>query len=198
MRELPIIFRNDEMIQSILRGEKTQTLRPIKPQPVLTDGSGFSYKSWLSGAGPNFKDTCQNFIKSQSPFQVGDWLWVREAWHQHYEGGIPQFGGRPCYRADGTCSSHIGWDPSTRMSRGFSRITLEITDVQVQRIQEVNEEDAKAEGVKEPETWVGVDGAQKTSYVIRLHSLWDSLYRKTFPWSENPWVWAVKFKVLKF
>lgn len=84
------------------------------------------------------------------------------------------------------------WRPSIFMPRWASRITLELTDVRVQRLQDISEEDAKAEGITEPMPIMGTRG-----YVAAFSYLWDSINGKRYPWTDsNPWVWALTFRRL--
>lgn len=127
--------------------------------------------------------------------QTGDRLWVRETWQRHpapRENVV-------CYAATG-CSpkcvspGHL-WRPSIFMPRQLSRLTLEITEVRVERLQEITEADAKAEGV-EPTT------AFTTQHGLRhrpaFYALWDDLNAKRnggeYSWDRNPWVWCIAFK----
>jgi hypothetical protein len=85
------------------------------------------------------------------------------------------------YRADGEIAGHK-WTPSIFMPRALSRITLKVIEVRVQRVQDINVEDTRAEGV---------------DYVANYHKLWDSLNAKRgFGWDLNPWVWVIHFKRL--
>jgi hypothetical protein len=146
---------------------------------------------------------------------VGDRLWVREMfWINHFEyvdGPLPktkpteltELEAHPdqwmpwiLYRADGDCCDQIPececategkpkWRPSIHMPRWASRITLEITGVRVERLQEISSKDAIAEGV---EYDVSKDGGWP---LTRFQKLWDSVYGN---WKDNPWVWVVEFK----
>jgi hypothetical protein len=84
------------------------------------------------------------------------------------------------------------WRPSIHMPRWASRITLEVTDVRVERVQEISEEDAKTEGVTPSivgEWW------DHLKYRAGFQTLWNSINEKRgFGWDENPWVWVVEFK----
>lgn len=148
-------------------------------------------------------DRCGDGVKC--PYGVpGDQLWVRETFSRsgltkyHDTGNPKDHGGpeNPCcaYAATGTykCGKRIPsaalavgahkWQSPIHMPRWASRITLEITDVRVQRVQEISEEDARAEGV--------VGGGP--NYM----ELWDSINGKRAPWNSNPFVWALTFRRL--
>ncbi len=82
------------------------------------------------------------------------------------------------------------WHPSIHLPRWASRIILEVTDVRVQRVQEISEEDAAAEGV----TPMAVLPGDRLSHVAAFAMLWDSINHARAPWDSNPWVWAITFK----
>ncbi len=202
MKEYPIIF-NTDMVKAILEGRKTQTRRVIKPQPEneLTMYS-------LNGA-INWRD--ENLNLDEEPYgnysgcpygQVGDRLWVRETWAMGFTSQRPD---SVIYKADdtplptslerGTYTAKAGWGkwaPSIFMERGDSRITLEITEVRVERVQEISLKDAIEEGVTKP-----VDVFHSTIFITNFMVLWDSLNAKRgYGWESNPWVFVISFKVI--
>jgi hypothetical protein len=135
------------------------------------------------------------------PFgQPGDRLWVRETWRtdKSLDGRAPtKFSAWPVmYYADRSVLNHGSFHgspigkkrPSIHMPRWASRITLEITDVRVERLQEISESDCELEGLKR------LQGGIKIEY----RCLWESLHKaKGFRWDENPWVWVISFKRIK-
>lgn len=185
------------MVRAILDGRKTQTRRVVKPQCVLTSGSGFSWKGFLYGAAFTYSETVRNFAIKACPYgKPGDQLWVRETFCEWDDGFV--------YAA--TCSdqerSVSKFKPSIHMPRRASRIQLEIVSVRVERLNEISEADAKAEGVQDNSygNWRNYrpdfDGDKhdllataKESY----QSLWESI-NGAGSWAENPWVWVVEFK----
>lgn len=150
--------------------------------------------------------------------QPGDRLWVREAFG-YAPASLPEEHA-VSYRVDHKCNGWqpmrfdwpqlTVWRPSIHMPRWASRITLEIESVRVERVQDITEADAKAEGVEcpragakcsgyiptcgpdEPADCVCIDG-----YVPLYQELWDSINSKTHPWSANPWVWVLTFHRVK-
>jgi hypothetical protein len=189
----PIIF-NAEMVRAILEGRKTQTRRPVKPQPYRSDsfsaGDGSLYwkgEAWLP----------QNLfahLEEHCPFgQVGERLWVMETWFAPDDYIEMESIQGVKYRSD--CSSYLykgeHWKPSSHMPRWASRLTLEITNVRVERAREISMLDAIAEGAK------GHDFGAFENWKYYYETIWDSLYSKTFPWESNPFVWAIDFKVVK-
>lgn len=160
MADRPILF-SAPMVRALLAGTKTQTRRllPMKKGAQL---------------------------RGQLRFAMGDRLWVKETWTHTGIGvwtiadarsGISA--GRPAYRADEPIEGAKYW-PSLFMPREFSRLTLHVTEVRIQRVQEISREDEVAEGVEPGEFY---------------DMLWDSLNAKRAPWASNPWVVALTFTV---
>lgn len=190
VKEHPIIFSTD-MVKAILDGRKTQTRRILRPQPYLY------IKKWV-WAFRKGKLSTDGYWLEHCPYgQVGDRLWVRETWRTErridsYSVGnvmdAPSFSlwykttsfGDGTVEFDQQKDGAGKWRPSIHMPRWASRITLEITGIRVERLQEIDYEYNK-EGCKD---W--------TSFVY----LWDSLNAKRgYGWEVNPWVWMIEFKV---
>lgn len=185
--EKPILM-NASMVRAILSGEKTQTRRVIKPQPTE---SGLEWVTACDGDFYAWQDPGLNLDEHSEeggpcqrlcPYgQPGDTLWVRETWQM--------FCGANFYRADSP--DMIGWVPSIHMPRWASRITLEIINVRAERLQEITEYDAIAEGCRHHESHIM---SMATGYIATFREPWDSIYGKKYPWGLNPWVWVIKFK----
>jgi len=210
--ERPIIF-SGPMVRAILDGRKSQTRRVLRPQPVQDYGEGGPEGLWwrdLYGAPPELIPGC--------PYGTpGDRLWCREGFALDDEQCEPSHE-VIIYRADGQvrlydppgCSGvpmggpprlgqvmplriakdapGLRWRPSIHMPRWASRLTLEVTGVRVERVQEISLEDIYAEGL-EP----GPYGAAND--VVRFGDLWDSINeRRGAGWEVNPWVWVVEFR----
>ncbi|GLH24141.1 hypothetical protein ENT52713_15370 [Enterobacter sp. 200527-13] len=225
MKERGMIF-NGAMVRAILDGRKTQTRRPANPQPELTAGSGFSWKGWVYGSGSTDRETNKNFAHVACPHgKPGDRIWVRETFSciGNEEGHPVDAEGNLCSREDaqriyrasaiqkprnyGIWTSPDGfdfegaWTPSIHMPRWASRITLEITNVGVQRLQSISQNDASREGlIRLPATgryclnqgdqYFG--GASHDAREV-FSWLWESIYGKE-SWQANPWVWVIEFK----
>ncbi len=182
MKERPILF-SGPMVRAILDGRKTQTRRVVKPQPFHAIVRSCSTGAKLDDEGKLF----------HCPYGcLRDTLWVRETF-------LLANGGTACYcRADmssfdavGFGAMYGGWKPSIFMPHQWSRITLEITDVRVERVQDISTNDALSEGVSDYSgDTKGEMPWPKQAYQI----LWDSINGKNHPWSSNPWVWAITFK----
>lgn len=194
-RERPILF-SGPMVRAILEGRKTQTRRVVRVRKP-TDH--------LVLAGPYAASLC--------PYgQPGDRLWVRETWawpgeeevlyrasHQHIQDK---------WRTDPNYPQFV-WRPSIFMRRSQSRITLEVTSIRVERLQDISEGDAKAEGVRPSEApftygWENYGDQERRGEQVSYHataresfeSLWDSINGDRANWESNPWVWVVSFSVV--
>lgn len=199
MTEHSIIF-NGDMVRAILRGEKAQTRRPVKPQPAT--GCIYSINGAHNAALHLTDAGCQvRYIPPTGrskdhlllcPFgQPGDRLWVRETFAL---GEPPYFG--VAYRADeGDNPEDVGgerqkWTPSIHMPRYLSRITLEITDINVERVQDITADEAIKEGVVDP-----IMGTYGLSPKTVFRDMWNDIYaERGLGWNENPWVWAITFR----
>lgn len=189
----PILF-NTEMVQAILDGRKTCTRRVVKlpknmsGRPVGKSGDiGFMY---LGG------------IK-RPPYQQGDILYVRETWQFLYElddNEQPvEETGKYYYAAtditlfntyvdeNGVKHDYVPWRPSIHMPKEAARIWLKVTDVRVERLQDMTDDDAEAEGCFD-----------YTSTALGFPDVWDSTIKKSdidrYGWDANPWVWVIEFE----
>lgn len=203
MSELPIIF-NTEMVRAILEGRKTQTRRPIKHSLICnadTDKLDSSYVYVQDEYGDN------HHILTYSPYQIGDKLYVRETFATGYAiGGIDgnQNVISEIYKAS-TKPSDVGdlnWKPSIHMPKEYARIWLEVTNIRVERVQDITEDDVWKEGLNKEEYYdwledascIGVPAGTTYEKPKDLYSyLWNSIYKN---WEENPFVWVIEFKVL--
>lgn len=211
MKERPILF-NAAMVQAILAGRKTQTRRLAKGI-TFNEKTGFCCNGWAHGIGANDKETMSHILSSKygPRLAIGDRLWVRETfrpWHEidTYCGcydicTCPSKPATPaCYLADGHSIEEeereeygIKWKPSIHMPRSVCRIILEITNVRVERLQDISEADAQAEGFELPPPLEGYSHSYKFKARHNFRFQWDQIYKN---WSENPWVWVIEFKVL--
>jgi hypothetical protein len=205
------------MVRAILDGRKTQTRRIVTRQNSLVDGGpwyksmAFDFqKAWVD-PGPSLVGNRGPYLKAPLiggdtihriyPRYLNHWdeLWVRETY-------AFDAGGCIAYRAtdESPPSGFIWgknlwpprWRPSLFMPRRFSRITLNILAVEVQRLQEITEEDAKAEGA-EPVTPGQLTACSIGPHQYGFRILWDSINSKRAPFSSNPWVWKITFERTK-
>lgn len=221
MKERPILF-SAPMVRAILAGTKTQTRRAVKPQPALVDPRNSSLPGLYRNGDFAWRDkgaplgcatiSCKpngpdGWALENSPFgQPGDRLRVRETWLDLQGTGIERATGDPsryAYAADTPPGSHgdecrknygLRWRPSIHMPRAASRITLEITGVRVERLQDISEADAQAEGCSlECMTPTGDDSGSAIYGPGGYLALWESI-NGAGSWEVNPWVFVVEFK----
>lgn len=215
MKERGMIF-NGEMVRAILDGRKTQTRRPVK-FPVHDKNLGCE----LAGNELAGELSAGNYLNSAFG-KPGDRIWVRET----FQGPLfdydlmdsyckdptpfekPEF----CvYKADGVPAPefydaddelHCCWRPSIHMPRWASRILLEITDVRVERLNAISEEDAEAEGIDMEALYDSQDCYDciadhnmtgRPTVTGAFKYLWESIYGED-GWKSNPWVWVIEFK----
>lgn len=207
-KERPILF-SAPMVKAILDGRKTVTRRIVKPQPKAKHLGYMAVDGGAIQCGPDYPDGDDDFIRC--PYgQPGDRLWVREAWSRDHAAFYPHF--PIIYRADGydprdkfdsfqssvyspesKRKHYFAWRPSIHMKRADSRLTLEIVSVRVERVQEITEADAQAEGFEQEHIHGGM---YETAY-SKFSQLWDTLNAKRgYGWESNPWVWRVEFRRL--
>lgn len=206
MIERGILF-STPMVRALKEERKTQTRRVTLPVPPETLRHAW-YKAPVYG-WTNETFPAKTWEKRRCPYgYIGDRLWVRETFaileiSKNLDGEIDASTWTAAipkkreswlgvqYAADG---GEGPWRPSIFMPRWASRFTLEITDVRVQRVREISQEDAKAEGY--PEEWARQNGFVPTrAPVLWYADLWDSINAKRgFGWDVNPWVWAITFK----
>lgn len=212
IKERPILF-SAPMVRSILEGRKTVTRRAVKIQPrsqadIGSYGLGQPFIRNPDVARPN----------PECPYgKPGDRLWVRETFIDLRGTGVEH---RPdpdspiqryAYAADCRPGSHsdearkdfgLKYKPSIHMPRAACRILLEITDVRVERLQDISEDQAQAEGVRlmldGSDTWVSREGPGNLvtpwpTAKEAFSDLWNSI-NGPHAWAANPWVWAVSFK----
>lgn len=208
MKERPILF-SAPMVRAILDGTKTQTRRLVKPQPMMV--TNHTIATW-DGPSAALQQQLERMGRGFPYGQPGDRLWIREKfqplladgvehWRADWETGkgyaisYPATDGiKEWIDADDNIGS--GCKPSIHMPRWASRITLEITGVRVDRLQDISEADAIAEGcpIKNPDSFVRGHGAASASGWYS--DLWQSI-NGPGSWDENPWVWVVEFKRLE-
>lgn len=199
----PIIF-SGPMVRAILAGTKTMTRRVLKPQPICHDGLVPSF-SWgkFSGLYPDDWFGYGNEIDAALPYTPGTRLWVRERLDEGAAGSV-------VYHATGDVHPDAEWVwqrkslPSIHCPRGLSRITMEVTDVRVQRLQDISEEDAKAEGVERLKSGRGYYSAKHGRGAVHFGvyhdyateafaDLWETIHGPD-AWNRNDWVAAYSFR----
>lgn len=216
MKERGMIF-NGEMVRAILDGRKTQTRRIMKPQPEPCPRGGHWWPSNVFKTMLHVEDEMQNgkggwggLVGDACPFgDVGDRIWVRETWAEAgasapdlklYRANYPEH--VPSIYENVPPAEEIRWTPSIHMPRTASRIQLEITDVRVERLNAISEEDAEAEGIDMEALYDSQDCYDciadhnmtgRPTVTGAFKYLWASIYGAE-SWNANPWVWVIEFK----
>ena len=183
----PILF-NSEMVRAILDERKSCTRRLVKPEPQgyfeVNEEPLYIY------------DTDGNQGKITPPYHPGDILYVRETWGEGYEDGTyiykasDKLANHPMFKE----SSKLLYHPSIHMPKEAARIWLKVTDIRVERLQDIDGKGCVKEGIEEePLKYVGEEFV-KGMY----HDLWDSTIKKSdidrYGWKANPWVWVIEFE----
>lgn len=219
MKFIPILF-STPMVQAILEGRKTITRRVMKPQPSekvvrFANDSPYNDCPQWAAIGPEEVASDWNdgriYSAHKCPYgQPGDVLWVREALIADHNTSDTVVLSK--YKADDvpvlycTGDNYNGsvrhWDykydtlPSIHMPKSACRIFLEVTDVRVERLQDITEDDAMAEGVyKEDYYTIPKDGIPYSTFTYKeaFQTLWQKINGPE-SWESNPWVWVISFK----
>ncbi|MGP7665828.1 hypothetical protein ACTZVH_14350 [Klebsiella pneumoniae] len=205
MKERGMIF-NGEMVRALLSGRKTQTRRIIKDCTVGRDqiSKFIQIEKKFIGCYP---EDVPELIRECCPYGIpGDRIWVRETWAEAgasapdlklYRANYPEH--VPSIYENVPPAEEIRWTPSIHMPRTASRIQLEITDVRVERLNAISEEDARAEGIidggclncGEPEPCGCANPEPDATDAFAY--LWQSIYGQE-SWNADPWVWVIEFK----
>lgn len=186
----PILF-NAEMVRAILDGKKTCTRRIVKgaiPDDAMWGYTMFTPKGCISCRGMCADGYGEKFFRL--PYQQGDILYVRETWCKGFWINEKE---RYYYKADDN-DFHCTWHPSIHMPKEAARIWLKVTDVRVERLQDIDGKGCVKGGIEEePLKDIGEEFV-KGMY----HDLWDSTIKKydldRYGWTANPWVWVIEFE----
>ena len=231
----PILF-NTEMVRTILDGRKSCTRRIVKPQQLvglLPDKCKNGVpEEFLKEKKFMFKPYCDmtdiELINTayKAPYQPGDILYVRETWERFEcwncdgdeRGNCPKEPkksvldktcGCYMYRATDEISGDAKWHSSIHMPKEAARIWLKVTNVRVERLQEITEEQACMEGTDPWDevcyenngwhpTFSDPDSGGDPNMIDGFHKLWNSTIKKSdldrYGWNANPWVWVIEFE----
>lgn len=220
MRVLPILF-NTEMVRAILEGRKSCTRRMVKPQPdekhiyplgYVTDSTE---KKNVGCFGFGIDEYGGSIQYAKPPYLGGDIIYIRETWTEecgkyYYRADYDSDYLDPCETLSGgypaSCRNHPGcdgcmatstrihWHPSIHMPKEAARIWLKVTDVRVERLQEIASEQISREGVEVEYPHV-LNGEEKR---YAFSTFWNSTIKKTdldrYGWDANPFVWVIEFE----
>lgn len=211
----PILF-NTEMVKAILDGRKAVTRRIMKPQPVDSEDCNHEMVTF-NDMMPGYYDadyTCacrkcgygigpSGESAFKPPYTPGDILYVREtrnkvklssesAWHYEYRASCEN----PAYFSNGFMAE---WRPSIHMPKEAARLFMRVTDVKAERLQDIDDEGAIAEGVNFSKGKnVGIEEKMQHSAVARFAEIWDRTIKPSdiglYGWDANPYVWAISFE----
>lgn len=188
MIERPIVF-STEMVKAIFEGRKTQTRRLIKPQPEIVDKEPRFIKNTWAFYHNTIKKYQNGLIVESSPYgKIKDLLYVRETWAE-YHGGI-------IYKADQKYNDIVDgdlirWKPSIHMPKKYARLWLKVKNIRVESLQDITEEDVRAEGIKQE---CGCTACICRGLKRDFEDLWNSINEKRgYGWDTNPWVWVIVF-----
>ena len=180
----PILF-NGEMVRAILDGRKICTRRLVKHNVDAVLNSPYHMEH------PETEDVWLIKRLCRAPYDPGDILYVRETWCGLPVNEAGHFRGHPIYyyRADGDLRPEGwrgAWHPSIHMPKEAARIWLKVTDVRVERLQDITDNEAEAEGFTD-----------YTSTALGFAYTWDHTIKKSdfdrYGWAANPWVWVIQF-----
>lgn len=195
----PILF-NTEMVRAILNGQKIQSRRIMKPQPIYYVRGKYIFED---GQCPKKWEQCDNIIDTYR-YQKGDILYVRETWSEGWEEGTY------IYKADDKLadnplfeySTKLIYKPSIHMPKEAARIFLKVTNVRIANLQDITDEEAKKEGANfKNGKNVGWKEKMEKTAIQRFAEIWDKTIKKSelniYGWSANPWVWVIEFERVK-
>lgn len=206
----PILF-NTEMVRAILDGRKTCTRRLVKFLP----GENSQWTGYIKDGLMLYNGRNEPCIR-KVPYQPGDIMYVRETWQYLYEldgnEQIIEGTGKYYYAAtdtipfdtyvdaSGVTHERVPWHPSIRMPKEAARIWLKVTDVRIERLQDITEDGAKAEGAIDNRWFIhGPENEYDRIHAAREHfiKIWNSAIKKSnlnrYGWDANPWVWVIEF-----
>lgn len=214
----PILF-NTEMVRAILDGRKTCTRRILKGAIPFDEKA--EYWNVLKKGEWSGPICVEYFMKQGSPYQPGDILYVRETWTEecgkyYYRADYDSDYLDPCETLSGgypaSCRNHPGcdgcmatstrihWHPSIHMPKEAARIWLKVTDVRVERLQDVTEDGAKAEGAIDDRGFIhSPENEYDSIHTAREHftEIWNSTIKKSdldrYGWEANPYVFVIEF-----
>lgn len=224
MKERGILFKG-HLVRKILAGKKSQTRRLPGPTNSLVDGKRdprlFAQLDFSRAhadedqAGPHLlvpKKLGSATYRVRPQWQIGDALWVRETWGVGWEEHLARKDPKLiAYRADGELTApnreYQRWRPGIHLPRWASRITLDISEVRVQRVQDISAEDVIAEGIDVEDVRCQCEvcahtselcPATRTGIIEKFAVTWDAINAKRGgSWQRNPWVWAMSWPALK-
>jgi len=222
----PIIMQA-ESVRAILAGRKTQFREVVKPGKLWPDGvqvlgvseiapgyfqvRSYEGEAWEIGGDAPAEGHSGIVMGMPSPYRPGDILYIKETWAMHtasegriYSPGDGHAWGSPIYKAtfrgglNPKCEGFTAWRSPLHMPRWAARLWLKVTDVRVERLQDITEAEASAEGVQPEGVDIGGDCASPIiapSHKLAYETVWNQINAKRgYPWESNPWVFVYTFE----
>lgn len=211
----PILF-NTEMVRAILDGRKTCTRRLVR----FLSGENPQWTGYIRDGLMLYNGKNEPCVR-KAPYQPGDVLYIRETWTEecekyYYRADYDSDYLDPCETLSGgypaSCRNHPGcdgcmatstrihWRPSIHMPKEAARIWLKVTDVKVERLQEMKPVDVIKEGAY-PDCWDCLNTYEESGSMMEWEKLWNSTIKKSdldsYGWDANPWVWVIEFERCK-
>jgi len=197
----PILF-NTEMVRAIMDGRKSCTRRLVK----FLSGENPRWTGYIKDGLMLYNGKNEPCIR-KAPYQSGDILYVREIWHKY----IKRVGeGKSCHLAEfygykasiaNSEDADEPWKPSIHMPKEAARIWLKVTNVRLERLQDITEDGAEAEGAIDNRGFIhSPENEYDRIYTAREHfiEIWDRTIKKSdldiYGWDANPWVWVIEFE----
>ncbi|MEI3419221.1 MAG: hypothetical protein V8Q86_12155 [Blautia sp.] len=197
----PILF-NAEMVRAIMDGRKSCTRRLVK----FLSGENPRWTGYIKDGLMLYNGKNEPCIR-KAPYQPGDILYVRETWHKY----IKRVGeGKSCHLAEfygykasiaNSEDADEPWKPSIHMPKEAARIWLKVTNVRLERLQDITEDGAEAEGAIDNRGFIhSPENEYDRIYTAREHfiEIWDRTIKKSdldiYGWDANPWVWVIEFE----
>lgn len=192
------ILFNTEMVRAIMDGRKTVTRMAVKPHHLRVLDSPYHRKH------PEISDKVLLKRLCEPPYLPGNTIYVRETWAvwSRAGGSVPEIH----YKADGETLPGVKWRPSIHMPREAARLFLRVTDVRVERLNEITEEQAREEGAEplmlsvddentpdDKRTWHEF-GSSLPGFICLWNSAIKLADRARYGWDADPWVWVIKFE----
>ena len=208
--EHPILF-STPMVQAILEGRKTMTRRIVNMEYLNKEPYEWSVKHIDEMLFTFSNKGCAQSVDIRNPYgQPGDKLWVRETWCKSAREWFFYKAGGSDIKLELLKEEGFKWKPSIHMPKAAARIWLMITDVRVERLQDISEEDAKAEGIEKitlsnevykcyqcDKGHLGINNLCEDGFFDSANKSFESLWKKingAESWNSNPWVWVIEFK----
>ena len=197
----PILF-NTDMVRAILDGRKTVTRRLIKQKDNKYVFTGKTYSLVAGKHGEEYlyaeciKQSNGAVQSIKCPYRVNDILYVRETWSEYTDGYVYKAWTSPFPQPGRYSDKMMKWHPSIHMPREAARIFLKVTDVRVERLQDITDIEAEKEGAQ-PQNPCDYD-VNKWPNKEHFKEIWNSTIKKSdldcYGWDANPWVWVIEFE----